>query len=99
MIASSPGSKNQDDKEMVSNFSLVGVLVACSPSTYFRITGRLIPPHILYAICPPAIVAFAASPKRSDQVSLWTFVLVGNGLLYGTLAALLRLSVDDENKS
>jgi hypothetical protein len=75
-------------------FGLVGVLAACSAPAYFRLTGRLLPAHVLYLICPPAIVALGNPSDWWDKVLMWSIVLLGNALIYGGLAAVIRLSID-----
>jgi hypothetical protein len=85
-------------KKWFFTFGLVGILAALSVPLYLRITGRFMPSRILYLICPPAVVALSDPSNWWDQAGMWVIVLVGNAVLYGGLAVLLRLSVDPEGR-
>jgi hypothetical protein len=84
-------------KKWFLRFGLVGIMAALAVPLYFRITGRFMPPRILYVICPPAVVALSDPSDWWDRALMWSIVLAGNAVLYGGLAVLLRLSVDSNS--
>ena len=85
-------------KKWFFTFGIVGTMAVLAIPLCFRVTGRLMSPRILYAICPFALFAISDPSNWWDRAPMWSIMVLGNALLYGGLAALVRLSIDSKRE-